>query len=30
MIDGMPVLDHITSAKGFLVRGNGPSPAGWR
>ena len=31
MIDGMrPVLNHITSAKGFLVHGNGPSPAGWR
>jgi hypothetical protein len=31
MIDGMrPVLDHITSAKGFIVHGNGPSPGGWR
>jgi hypothetical protein len=28
MIDGMrPVLDDITSAKGFIVHGNGPSPA---
>jgi hypothetical protein len=31
MIDGMrPVLDHITSAKGFIVHGNGPSAGGWR
>jgi hypothetical protein len=31
MIDGMrPVLDHIASAKGFIVHGNGPSPGGWR
>ena len=31
MIDGMrPVLDHITSARGFLVHGNGASPGGWR
>jgi hypothetical protein len=31
MIDGMrPVLDLITSAKGFIVHGNGPSSGGWR
>jgi hypothetical protein len=31
MIDGMrPVLDDITSAKGFIVHANGPSPGGWR
>ncbi|HKN56241.1 MAG: hypothetical protein E6F93_01215 [Actinobacteria bacterium] len=31
MIDGMrPVLDDITSAKGFIVHGNGASPGGWR
>jgi len=31
MIDGMrPVLDDLTSAKGFIVHGNGPSPGGWR
>jgi heme-degrading monooxygenase HmoA len=31
MIDGLrPVLDHITSAKGFIVHGNGPTPGGWR
>lgn len=31
MIDGTrPVLDHITSAKGFIVHGNGPSRGGWR
>src|SRR5215212_10652345 len=31
MIDGMrPVLDDITSAKGFIVHGNGPGPGGWR
>jgi len=31
MMDGLrPVLDHITSAKGFIVHGNGPSPEGWR
>src|SRR5438876_814260 len=31
MIDGMrPVLDQITSAKGFIVHGNGPSSGGWR
>ena len=31
MIDGLrPVLDQITSAKGFIVHGNGPSPGGWR
>jgi hypothetical protein len=31
MIDGMrPLLDLITSAKGFIVHGNGPSPGGWR
>jgi len=31
MIDGMrPVLDDITSANGFIVHANGPSPGGWR
>jgi heme-degrading monooxygenase HmoA len=31
MIDGLrPVLDDITSAKGFIVHANGPSPGGWR
>ena len=31
MIDGMrPVLDQITSAKGFIVHGNGPSAGGSR